>query len=211
MKNNNIKHIIFDLGDVILNINVPLAYDEFVKLSGKAKEEIIESVNKHQIFQKFETGQINESEFRNLVRIILDLPDIDDAAIDAAWNILLLDIPIERIELLQKLAQNYELHLLSNTSSIHITEVNKILERTSGHKNLDELFSNVFLSYEMGVMKPDLKIYQQVLLQAGISASETIFLDDNADNIAASASLGIHAIHVQKPTTILDYLKDYAV
>ncbi len=211
MKNSNIKHIIFDLGDVILNINVPLAYDEFVKLSGKTKEEILESIEKHQLYHKFETGQISENEFRNMVRVILDLPEIEDATIDASWNILLLDLPIERIALLENLAKNYQLFLLSNTSSIHITEVNKILERTSGHKNLNALFTKVFLSYEMGLMKPDLKIYQDVLQQAGIEANETLFLDDNPYNIAAAASLGIHAIHVQKPTSILEYLKDYAV
>lgn len=211
MKNSNIKHIIFDLGDVILNINVPLAYGEFVKLSGKTKEEILESVQEHQLFQKFETGQIDENAFRNLVRSILELPEIDDDTIDAAWNSLLLDMPLERIELLQNLAKNYQLYLLSNTSSVHITQVNKILERTSGLKSLDDLFTKVFLSYEMGLMKPDLKIYQEVMQQAGLEANETMFLDDNLDNIAAAASLGIHAIHVQKPTTILEYLKDYAV
>ncbi len=211
MKNANIKNIIFDLGDVILNIDVPLAYDEFVKLSGKEKAEILELVQKHQLFQKFETGQIDEPTFRNEVRSMLGLPDLEDETIDTAWNILLLDIPTERIELIQNLANHYKLFLLSNTSSIHITQVNKILQKTSGHASLDLLFEKVFLSYEMGLMKPDLKIYQDVLSQAAIKAEETIFLDDNADNIKAAASLGIEAIHVQKPLTILDYLKDYAV
>ena len=123
----------------------------------------------------------------------------------------MLDLPPERVELLQKLAVNYRLFLLSNTSSIHITQVNKILEASTGVEKLEDLFETVFLSYEMGLMKPDPRIYQKVLEQAGLKAEETLFLDDNLANIEAASRLGIDTIHVQKPVTILEYLKDYAV
>ena len=129
--------------------------------------------------------------------------------IDVAWNSLLLDLPPERVELLKKLRENYRLFLLSNTSSIHITQVNKILEATTGIEKLDDLFEKVYYSYDMGLMKPDPAIYLQVLKEQGLEAEETLFLDDNADNIAAASKLGIDTIHVQKPVTILDYLKDY--
>jgi epoxide hydrolase-like predicted phosphatase len=145
------------------------------------------------------------------VREILNFPDLSDEAIDTAWNSLLLDLPPERVELLRRLATRYRLFLLSNTSSIHITQVNKILEASTGVGQLEDLFETVFLSYEMGLMKPDIRIYQQVLDKAGLKAEETLFLDDNADNIRSAAQLGIETIHVQKPVTILEYLKDYAV
>ena len=74
---------------------------------------------------------------------------------------------------------------------------------------MDDLFEKIFLSYEMGIMKPHPDIYQRVLEEAGIRAEETLFLDDNADNIRAASALGIQTIHVQKPLTILDYLNDY--
>jgi epoxide hydrolase-like predicted phosphatase len=207
MKNNQIKNIIFDLGDVILNIDVPLASSAFAELSGKTQAEILELFAARQ----FETGGLTESAFRDLIREILNQPDWEDARIDTAWNSLLLDIPAERLDLLRHLSQHYRLFLLSNTSSIHITHVNKILSETHGVEKLDDLFEKVFLSYEMAVMKPDIKIYHDVLEQAGIRADETIFLDDNLDNIQAANQLGIQTIHVQKPTTILEYLKDYAV
>lgn len=211
MKNNQIKNIIFDLGDVILNIDVPLASAAFAQLSGKTQAEILQLFAANQIFRQFETGGLSESAFRDLIREILIQPDWEDTLIDTAWNSLLLDIPAERLTLLQHLRQHYRLFLLSNTSSIHITHVNKLLADTHGIDNLNILFEKVFLSYEMAVMKPDAKIYQDVLEQAGILAHETIFLDDNLDNINAANQLGIHTIHVQKPTTILEYLKDYAV
>ncbi|MCF0053472.1 HAD family phosphatase [Dyadobacter sp. LJ53] len=211
MKNSKIKNIIFDLGDVILNIDVPVASKSFAELSGREQAEILELFSKNALFRQFETGELDEAGFRNYVRKILDFSDLSDEAIDTAWNSLLLDLPPERVELLQNLAKNYRLFLLSNTSSIHITQVNKILEASTGIKRLDDLFETVFLSYEMGLMKPDPKIYQKVLEQAGLEAAETLFLDDNLANIEAASKLGIDTIHVQKPVTILEYLKDYAV
>ncbi|MCE7064003.1 HAD family phosphatase [Dyadobacter sp. CY326] len=211
MKNSKIKNIIFDLGDVILNIDVPVASKSFAELSGREQAEILSIFSENALFRQFETGQLDEAGFRNYVRKILDFSDLSDEAIDTAWNSLLLDLPPERVELLKKLSENYRLFLLSNTSSIHITQVNKILEASTGVEKLDDLFEKVFLSYEMGLMKPDPQIYLSVLEQAGLAAEETLFLDDNRDNIEAAAKLGIDTIHVQKPTTILEYLKEYAV
>ena len=211
MKNDKINNIIFDLGDVILNIDVPIASKSFADLSGREQSEIVSIFKENELFRQFETGLMDEPTFRNYVREILNFPDLSDEAIDTAWNSLLLDLPPERVELLRKLATRYRLFLLSNTSSIHITQVNKILEASTGVKKLEDLFEIVFLSYEMGLMKPDTRIYQDVLDKAGLKAEETLFLDDNADNIRGAAQLGIETIHVQKPVTILEYLKDYVV
>ncbi|PWJ58747.1 putative hydrolase of the HAD superfamily [Dyadobacter jejuensis] len=211
MKNESIKNLLFDLGDVIINIDVPIAFQAFAELSGIDLDEIHALVKQHDLFRKFETGQLSEVEFRNTVRTILKQEHWEDQHIDQAWNSLLLDIPVERIELLKALSTKYRLFLLSNTSSIHITQVNKILHQATGITSLDQLFEKVFVSYEMGMMKPDPNIYHGVLSQAEIRADETLFLDDNGDNIAAAAQIGLQTIHVQKPTTILEYLEDYAV
>ena len=211
MKNEKIKNIIFDLGDVILNIDVPLASLSFAELSGREQAEILTLFKEKDIFRQFETGHLTEAGFRDYVRELLVFPDWTDDMIDTAWNSLLLDLPPERIQLLKDLRKNYRLFLLSNTSSIHITKVNQILEAATGIKRLDDLFEKVFVSYEMGLMKPDPRIYSDLLEQAGLVAEETLFLDDNLDNIKGAQTLGIDTIHVQKPTTILEYLKDYAV
>ena len=209
MKNSRIKNIIFDLGDVILNIDVPLASSSFGKLSGREQHEILTLFKEKELFRLFETGLVDEDAFRNMIRELLEFPDWSEEIIDTAWNSLLLDIPPARIELIKELGKNYRLFLLSNTSSIHIKQVNKILHAATGIEKLDNLFEKVYLSYEMGLMKPDPAIYLQVLEESGLVAEETLFLDDNADNITAASKLGIDTILVQKPVTILDYLKDY--
>ncbi len=206
---NNIKNIIFDLGDVILNIDIPKTVRAFAELSGHSDQHLHKVFAENELFRKFETGNLSEEGFRNLVREILEMPYLADTDIDDAWNALLLDIPPARIGLLKSLADRYQLYLLSNTSSIHISKVNQILHTTSGIGNLQHLFSKVYLSYEMGIMKPDPQIYLNVLEDAGIEAGQTLFLDDNQANVEAAGKLGIHIIHVQKPTTILEYLSLY--
>ncbi len=206
----SIKNIIFDLGDVIIDIDVPQAARSFAELSNKPLEEVQGLITQNEVFKKFETGHLSASDFREYIRELLQKPDWTDEIIDSAWNSLLLEIPPQRIEKIQELAKKgYRLFLLSNTSSIHIEEVNKILDRTTGIPRLDDLFEKLFLSYEMGVMKPHYDIYHGVLTNAGLLANESLFLDDNADNIRAASELGIQTIHVQKPTSIVEYLSDY--
>ena len=97
--------------------------------------------------------------------------------------------------------------MLSNTSAIHIRRVNDVL-KNMGQPTLEELFERVFYSYEVRLAKPSPEIYQHVLAQAGLNPDETAFYDDNAANVAAAAALGIRAVQVQPPKTILDYLTD---
>ena len=204
-----IKNLIFDLGDVIINIDVPRAAVNFAKLTGKTTAEVAAIFEEKQLFRQFETGILDADEFRAYVREILRAPWLMNPVVEVAWNSLLLDIPPARVALLQTLANKYRLFLLSNTSPIHIAETNEILERATGVSRLEELFEIAFYSYQMNLMKPDPAIYLRVLEEAGILAEETLFLDDNADNIKAAQLLGIQTIHVQKPMTILDYLANY--
>lgn len=206
----HIKNIIFDLGDVIINIDVPLAAQSFASLTQKPLNEIQGLIHQNEVFKKFETGQLSAVQFRDYIRELLQQPTWTDETIDQAWNSLLLDIPPQRIQKLQELVQKgYRLFLLSNTSSIHVEEVNRILYRTVGIEKLDTLFEKLFLSYEMGIMKPTPAIYEEVLAQARLAAHETLFLDDNADNIKAASICGIQTIHVQKPVSMIEYLRDF--
>ncbi len=131
--------------------------------------------------------------------------DWADEVIDTAWNTILLDLPVERVKRIQELQGKYRLFLLSNTSPIHIRRVNEILTGL-GLPVLEDLFERVFYSYEVRLAKPSPEIYSYVLEEAGLKANETAFLDDNYANIQGALSVGIQAVHVQKPLTILDYL-----
>ncbi|SFE45630.1 HAD family hydrolase [Spirosoma endophyticum] len=204
---STLKNLIFDLGDVIIPIDLSAPVRNFAMLANLPEEEVRAIWKQHDLFDQYETGLIDDEAFRGHVRRLLNNADWADEVIDTTWNTVLLDLPIERIERIKELRTDYRLFLLSNTSPIHIRRVNQVLANMN-QPTLEELFEHVFYSYEVRLAKPSPEIYQHVLTEAGLVAQETAFFDDNAANIRTAAELGIQAVHVQPPMTILDYLKD---
>ena len=202
-----LKNLIFDLGDVIIPIDLTAPIRNFAMLANLPEDEVRAIWKQHDIWQQYETGLIDDLAFRNHVRRLLKNDSWADEVIDTAWNTVLLDLPIKRIERIKELKSTHRLFLLSNTSPIHIRQVNNVLKNLN-QPTLEELFERVFYSYDVQMMKPSPQIYQHVLDEAGLKAEETAFFDDNAANIQAAAELGIRAVHVQPPKTIVDYLNE---
>ncbi|GAB4024281.1 HAD family hydrolase [Spirosoma koreense] len=212
LNKTTLKNLIFDLGDVIIPIDMTAPMRNFAMLANLPEQEVMAIWKQHNILSQYETGLVDDDAFRQHVREVLrnqhgTSDRWADEVIDTAWNTVLLDIPVERLERIKALKGHYRVFLLSNTSPIHIRQVNKVLT-DMGQPTLEDLFENVFYSYAVRLMKPSPEIYRHVLSQAGLEANETAFFDDNGANIQAAAELGIQAVHVQPPKTILDYLKD---
>jgi putative hydrolase of the HAD superfamily len=201
---SSFKNIIFDLGAVIIDISVPKTVEAFAQLLDRDHLWVEEQLKMAGIFRRYETGEWDDEAFRDAIREVLGVP-FTDLQIDTAWNALLLQIPPARVELLQWLQLRYRTFVLSNTNPIHIREVNRILHRDTGVPILDVLFEKVYLSYEMKKMKPSPDIYRQLLDDSGLLPEETVFLDDNLDNLAAAQQLGIQTVHIAESVTILDY------
>jgi putative hydrolase of the HAD superfamily len=130
-----------------------------------------------------------------------------DAELDGCWNAMLLDIPVEKIKLLQDLKTKYKTFLLSNTNSIHLESFTRRLQVDHRLNNLDELFHRVYYSQLLGMRKPDVEIYKYVLEKNGLKSDETIFLDDNPDNIQGAARAGIHTFFVGHPDDVYKLFK----
>ncbi|WP_460954809.1 HAD family hydrolase [Spirosoma litoris] len=201
------KNLIFDLGDVIIPIDLTAPVRNFAMLANLPEDEVTAIWKQFEIIGQYETGLIDDMAFRDHVRKVLKNDSWADEVIDTAWNTVLLELPVERVERIKELKQNYRLFLLSNTSPIHIRRVNQMLTSLN-QPTLEELFERVFYSYDVRIAKPSPEIYQHVLTEAGLVAEETAFFDDNAANIESAAKLGIQAVRVEPPMTILDYLKD---
>ncbi|RYU95805.1 HAD family hydrolase [Emticicia agri] len=201
-----VKAVIFDFGNVIINIDIPRTFQAFASLTGKRQAVIEKLVLENQLFRRYETGQFTDIEFREIVRQTVGFP-LSDHEVDRAWNSLLLDIPQERIDFLIELRKKYPIYLLSNTNNIHIEASNSYLKKTFGYRHLDELFDQLFLSYEIGMWKPDAEIYHYVLETINLKPHEVLFLDDNPHNIQSASALGMQTILVEPPTCITEYCK----
>lgn len=202
---SGIKNLVFDLGGVIINIDMQLTYNAFARLCGKDIESTLQIFRDKAIFEKYELGNLTEVEFRNYVREHLG-EHLTDEVIEDAWNELLLDLPAVRIDFIKKLKGKYRLFLLSNTNDLHIRKVDEILCEVCGHRSLHELFDKVYFSYEIGLNKPGVGIYNYVAEDQGLKPAETLLIDDTEPNIAGAREAGWQALHVKKPQTILELL-----
>jgi glucose-1-phosphatase len=197
----SIRHLIFDLGGVIINLAPEKTVEAFASLAGLPKEEVFRLYAQRPEFHDYEKGLISDVEFRQTLRSLFSSRATDDQ-LDACWNAMLLDIPIQRIDLLKRLRSHFSLFLLSNTNNIHLTCFNRILHRGTGLSAMDVLFDRAYYSHEMKMRKPDREIYDYVLAQHQLKASETLFLDDNLSNLEGAQQAGIKTFYVQHPDLI---------
>jgi glucose-1-phosphatase len=201
-----IKNIIFDLGGVLLNINPLLSLLELEKISGLNQEELKVRFTNERIFEKFDTGSLDPTQFRSELCRIMNRK-VSDSVIDRVWNKLLLDFPLHRVELLQQLRKNYCVFLLSNTNIIHFWHYTSEFYTNYGIQMTD-LFDRLFLSYEIGIHKPDAGIYTHVLQSANIDPAESIFIDDSLVNIEAADRLGIKGIHIHNGYDVTHFFEN---
>ena len=200
-ESTSLKNILFDLGGVILDINVLATKEKFYNLGFPAKLLSYPENRETDLFYKYETGQLSTEAFRNAIRDFTGL-NFKDGEFDAAWNAMIVDIPKERTDMLIRLAQTYELYMLSNTSPLHVPVYEKMFERSAG-VSMAMVFNRRYYSHKIGFHKPDAEAYEYVIKETGIIPEETLFLDDNIHNIKAAQELGFHAIHIHERTDML--------
>ncbi|MBZ5859121.1 HAD family hydrolase [Flavihumibacter profundi] len=201
-----IRNIIFDMGNVIIDIDIPQTYHAFAELANLSSKEVADFFQTKGYYNALEKGDIDDIRFRNSIRENFG-SELTDDQIDTAWCKLLLDMPQERLDRIRELKSNYRIFLLSNTNAIHIREVSK-RALSAGHDFLG-LFEIPFLSYEMGLMKPDIEIFLKTLDISGLKAEESLFIDDNEANILAAKSMGLQTIRLDPIGSLLDKLVDY--
>lgn len=198
-----IKHIIFDLGGVFLNINFQLTSQAFAKLGVTDFNNMFTQHYSNPLFELLETGKITEHEFydafREASKVALTNQEIKDA-----WNALLLDFPPERIQWLEQMAKKYNLYLFSNTNQIHYDCFMQQFEQVFNGKNFNDYFIKAYYSQDLGLRKPYPNAFEAILKEQSLNPADTLFIDDTIKNVEAAASLGMQTIHLAPPLTVLD-------
>lgn len=188
--------IIFDLGGVILNLNYDLTVNAFKALGKSNFDTLYAQSQQDKIFDQFETGKISGAAFIAYMKQFLD-PSITESEIENAWNAMLLDLPVHRIQLLRELRKTHKLFLFSNTNEIHLNAFQKILDQQHGNPELLEtLFDKTYYSHRVGERKPDAAAFRMVLDEQGLRAEKTLFIDDSLQHIEGASKLGIQTIHL---------------
>jgi FMN phosphatase YigB (HAD superfamily) len=184
-----INTIIFDFGDVFINLDREASLTALKKLGLDSWNDELENLN-----QEFERGKLTEVQFIIGLKKLIPNASIDD--LRTAWNSVLLDFPLNRLEFLQGLSmKNYKLFLLSNTDEIHIQKFEHMLGATF-IREFYQCFEKVYFSFEIGVRKPDPQAFDYIIKKHGLSPKNTLFIDDKKENTDIASSLGMQVWNI---------------
>jgi glucose-1-phosphatase len=198
-----IKNIIFDLGGVILDIDIKLTEEAFANLGIKDFSQYFGHGFADSIFKDYEIGKITDAQFIDYIRKLGD-HSLPDSIIIKAWNALLLDFPPERIDLLQRIRKHYRIFLFSNTNALHAKVFHKIYRDTFTGGHFDELFEKTYYSHVLGMRKPDLGSFKHIIGVNHLRPEETLFIDDAWINIQGAQKAGLKGFFLEPGKTVTD-------
>ena len=188
---SRIKTLIFDFGDVFINLDKSGAMQKALDLFDmKVFEPDMIETN-----LKYEVGEISTQQFLDFYTTKFSYLSEDD--IRSAWNYIIKDFPKNRLEFINSLAESnaYELILLSNTNEMHIDFIKEHVRFYEEFKNCFDVF---YLSHESSLRKPDSEIYEFVLSENNLIAEECLFVDDTKENTDAASELGINIWNIDE-------------
>ena len=210
-KLNTIHNIIFDFGNVIVNLDRDGVTRQFAEQGVDVARFLGLSAQKG-VFRDLELGLTEPDEWcRKVVEMGPSFQlaghklSLTTEGVKRAWNSMLAGIPLRRLQALTQLRQHYNLALLSNTNQIHVDYSFDEHFRKQGYEPRD-IFHHIFLSHEMHLAKPGRTIFERVLEESGYKAEETLFIDDSQENCNAFARLGVQTFCPRWPDEWLGVL-----
>ena len=185
--------IIFDFGGVILDINPDLSRHRFAEMLGIENARKLEA---EQLPQLYEKGLISRAEFVSRINQIAGTQlSVDE--ILSAWNAMLLNYKPARIEWIKRLHTTHRLLLLSNTNDSHFEYFHNKLIAEYG-VTFYQLFDHVYLSHEMGMLKPSHEIYETVIAEQQLNLQRTLFIEDTARNVEGAQEVGLQTLLIPR-------------
>lgn len=197
---DNIEAIIFDLGGVIIDVEMESPYQRLLKISPRNDQELLSELK--QIAYEYEIGKIEDITFLSAIKKKAQI-DLDLVEIENIWNQMLNYVPEYMGELLAKIKQEKRTFILSNTNPIHIREVKKRFAQSVKEYTFESLFEKIYYSHEISLHKPDQAIYDYVVKTSKLNPLRTLFIDDNYSNVIEAKKYGLQTIHMN-PVMNLD-------
>ena len=202
---SNIKAIVFDIGNVLIDIDYEKTIRSFQTLATINFHSIVSYHKQIDIFNQFEKGKVSTAQFVSTLRQYLR-PDVTDSQIITAWNTMLVHYPEQKIRILQSLSEKFQLYALSNINELHIAEMNANVNRLFGLQAFSDLFNKAYYSNEVGWRKPEPELYQLVLNEINVLPEQILFIDDKLENLIPTQQLGIQTHHLKHPNDLYSLL-----
>ena len=203
MLSKQYRNLLFDFGNVLIDLDIPLAYKRMRELL--TKETGLEVFSEALV--KYEMGKTSTDIFINTL-LSQCSPKVQALDIIEAWNSMLIGIPDYRLEMLTRLRPKYNLYLLSNTNELHMEWIHQYLQKKLGVADFEKRYwDGVYYSHQVKDRKPHPSIYQYVIKNAPLDPSVTLFFDDMSDNLNAAREMGFGTHLVKEKEEIAEFLK----
>lgn len=181
-----IKTVMLDLGNVIVPVDFRRCHAVLAAVCSIPANEIPKRIGSTGLMQRFETGQVTPADFVREVSEILGMK-VSYAEFWEIWSGIFAPEPILPESVIAALGRERRLLLLSNTNVIHFEMIEQRFP-------LLRHFHDYVLSYKVGAMKPDARIYREAIARAGCRAEECFFADDIAAFVEGARAHGIDAV-----------------
>lgn len=204
---NNLKTIVFDFGGVLINLNMQACVDAFACLGYDKMNELLDNYKQKGIFLLFEEGKISTDDFFvELQQIVGKHASIEE--IKKAYLTFIEDIPTYKLDLILQLREKYDVLLLSNINPFIFDYCKENQFKSRGYI-FEDYFFKAYLSFEMGVCKPDKLIFEKMIEDANLVPEQCLFLDDGVKNIEIAKEIGFQTYHVKQQEDFLYLFEKY--
>lgn len=203
MTSPKLRAIIFDIGRVLVRVDVARAMTGLAEGVLLSPEEVWSALQKDPRWKDWQEGRMSPQDWHLHVSRRLGSKLSFDQFVEV-WNRALDPTPIHEDAFLAKLAKKYRLAVLSNTDPLHVAH----LEKTFG---FFEFFPARIYSCAVGTSKPNPLIYKEALQACKVRAQEAVYVDDVPAYAQAAAQLGLRAIVFQSPEQLQSDLRTLGV
>lgn len=202
---NNIKAIIFDLGNVLVGFDHRIAVRRILKHTSKSEREIYDLFFDSGLTREFEKGKTAPGDFFKQVKSLLELK-LSYQEFLPIWNEIFFSKP-ETEEFIVSLNSGFKLVLLSNINKLHYDYIRNAFSSAIA------LFGpgNVIPSYITGFVKPEREIYNLAIRKTGADIEDIIYVDDRQDLIEAARSYGLKSIQFQNIKELKREFRDLGI
>jgi putative hydrolase of the HAD superfamily len=197
------KAILFDLGGVLIDIDYQATERAFINLGVQDFAARYTQFTQEDLFDLFETGQISPQHFINKL-LPITTPGTSPNQVYAAWNEMLGQFPLDKIEFLLAISKSTPIFMLSNTNAIHWDVVLQRWKKATVQP-MNTIFKQIYLSHEIGRRKPHPSTFEWVLEQMGIYADEVLFIDDSPQHVEGAKKAGLNAVLYEPGKALAGY------
>lgn len=191
--------VIFDLGGVIVDFDHHTVSRRLSPFSPRTEGEIFQALFQSQLGRDYDLGRMSSEEFFQRAWEALEL-DLEFGEFQEIWSDIF-SLNEEVARLLEELRGRVHLFLLSNTNALHFAHIRR-------HFPVLEVFEEMLLSFELGMRKPDPRIWQEALQRAGLPAERAAYVDDSLEYVAVARRLGLKGLHFQSSGNLRRELRE---